>query len=198
MRLWITPKRWYRSYKLPGGQPRNPRWELRLPSRGSSFVPGNHFFFVFFTILSSPLRSSCVRFLLFLVPSWDRLSLLPPFRFVPPEFLSRPFRIFASVHQRSIHQNYNNNNDKSRNNVLCPREYIGRGPRGMGNGSAGRDSGRGRSSTCRPGAIIFFFRLFFWNVSPYRFSLNRRYPRDWDIRKPLWEGQRGGIQINNS
>lgn len=125
MRLRITSKRWYRSYKLPGGQPRNPRWE---PSSFLAVPPslGNHFFFLFFTILSSPLgppfaSASCCSVFLSLF--------LPRNRVFPLRFLYRSSRIspsprvFASVHQRSIHQNYNNNNDKSRNNVPCPREY---------------------------------------------------------------------------
>lgn len=121
MRLRITSKRWYRSYKLPGGQPRNPRWKL------SSFLavppsPGNHFFFFFFIILSSPLSppfawAFCHSYCHRIVSS----SFFPPSLF--PSNPSQPLKVFASVHQRSIHRNYNNNNDKSRNNVLCPQEY---------------------------------------------------------------------------
>lgn len=128
---------------------------LRLVSTFSSF----------FTVLSSPHGPPSASFTvlfprvhLFLLLSRSLFFLLS---FSLAAFLEsrRPAGVFASVHQKSIHRNYNNNNDKSRNNVLCPREYIDGGPRyGKQRGETkGRRGAVGRSSTCRPGAIVFFF-----------------------------------------
>lgn len=187
MRLRITPKRWYRSYKLPGGQPRNPRWK---PSSFLAIPPslGNHFFFLFFTILSSPLGpsfASCCSCFLSLSLSAAESCLPSP---TPSSFLS-----YLSQPERLRHRFIRGPSTKiiitimiKAGTTCCVRWNIGRGPRyGKLQEEEGQRKERGRGSfTCRPGAIVFFFVFHLRHVLPCHFSLNRQpsiFPAiDWE------------------
>jgi len=148
------------------------------PAMGaSSSLPRSlHFFFVFlYHLILSARSTSRVRFLLLLLLLLPRVRLL--FLLLPPLVLAESLLApFASVHQSSIRRNYNNNNDKSRNNVLCPREYREVEEDRDRDGKQQR-GGRGLPPPAARESSFFFFilRLLLRHVSLYRFSLNRRY-----------------------
>lgn len=112
---------------------RRPTTKPAMEASSSSWFllrPVNTFSSFFFNVLSSPHGPPSASELLSVLLPRVRLFLLFFLSFslpcsLSPRLLSlaSPAGVFASVHQRSIHRNYNNNNDKSSNNVLCPREY---------------------------------------------------------------------------
>lgn len=179
MGLRITPKRWYRSYKLPGGQPRNSRWK---PSSFLAVLPslGNYFFFLFFTI-SYALRlvhlftSASYRSVLLALSSFCR-GIMPSSSYLSQAENSRirgpSTKIIITIMIKA-------------GTTCCVRGNIDRGPRygKLQEKEGQRKEGEGEKGPSPAARELSSFSSSFTSGTFYhatfRWIVNHRYPRDW-------------------